>query len=159
MVTHKNKSRGKSSNNYHRSPVASAKSAETARKTIFSVIIIAIFVVVISAIVLLFANDETRVKSNISKLASDYYENYFYVNLTSSPKFKDLDSTMSKYQEHGFAPISLNELLLYGNQKNEDYSDFLTKYCDRNQTYIKFYPDSPYTKESYHTEYSYSCNF
>lgn len=159
MVT-SNKSRGKKSKSYHRSyPRVATKPATAARKTILVVIIIAMLVVIIGAFTLLFANDESRVKSKITSMSSEYYENYFYTNLISSPKFKDLNTTMEKYREHGFSPISLNELLLYNNQKNAKYSDFLTKYCDSNHTFIKFYPDPPYDQKSYHAEYSYACNF
>lgn len=160
MVNSKKYSRGKRSQNVHRSyPRTTTRPATTARKTIIIIIVLSMAVVILGAAAATFMTNESRVKSKVSDLASDYYENYFYTNLISSPKFKDLNSTMEKYQEHGFSTISLNELLLYDNQKNAKFSDYLTEYCDENKTFIKFYPDPPYDRKSYHIQFSYACTF
>ena len=52
-----------------------------------------------------------------------------------------------------------NEKIEENNQKNEEHLDFLSTYCDLDTTFITIHPDPPYDKKSYHTEYSYSCNF
>ena len=132
------------------------------QKIILGVIAAASLVVVIGIIIALFFNNENMVKSKISALANDYYENYFYKNLTSSEKFKkikDLDAAMEKYHTNGLSPVTLRNLLLYDDQKNIEFSDYLTKYCDENATTVKFYMDPPYNQKSYHTEITYACNF
>ena len=132
------------------------------QKIILGVIAAASLVVVIGIIIALFFNNENMVKSKISALANDYYENYFYKNLTSSEKFKkikDLDAAMEKYHTNGLSPVTLRNLLLYDDQKNIEFSDYLTKYCDEKATTVKFYMDPPYNQKSYHTEITYACNF
>lgn len=132
------------------------------KKIILFVIFAAMFIVIIASINIIFINNEKLVKDRIDSIARDYYENYFYNNFSNSDKFKklnNLDEAMEKYHNQGFASVSLNDLLLYDNHKNEQYADFLTKYCDRNKTRAKFYIDPPYEKTSYHVEYTYSCNF
>lgn len=130
--------------------------------TVLLVILIASLIVAFSIIYAIFFNTEKVIKSKISALATDYYENYFYENLISSDKFKqvkNLDSTMEKYHTSGLSPVSLSDLLLYDNQKNHEYRDYLTTYCDEDRTSIKFYMDPPYERTSYHYEITYSCNF
>lgn len=127
-----------------------------------AIIIISIIVVFISLIAAIIMQPERQIHGTIEKLASEYYEDYYYEIIINSEEFKnqpDLNSVLGKYQEKGFSAIPLSELLLYDSQKNQAYANFLTKYCDENETTIKFYPDPPFEKTSYHTEYSYSCNF
>ena len=132
------------------------------KKIILGVIAVASLVVVVGLIVALLFNNENMVKSKISALANDYYENYFYKNLTSSEKFKqikDLDTAMEKYHTNGLSPVTLRNLLLYDDQKNIEFRDYLTKYCDENATTVKFYMDPPYDQKSYRAEITYACNF
>ena len=162
MVTSRNKSK-KYSTSYHttRSRVPERQN-NFAKKTILIVILVATLTVVTAVICTFFLNPKTRVENEISALAAEYYEDYFYDNLTHSIQFKtnnNLDSTMEKYHKYGLAPITLSDLLLYNNEKNADHRDFLTKYCDENTTYIKFYPFSPYNKQDYRTEIDYACTF
>ena len=136
--------------------------ANPAKKAILLVILGASLVVITGLICASVFNPEALVKSQISALATDYYENYFYNNLQSSENFqqiKDLNTAMEKYHVSGLSPITLNDLLLYDNQKNQRYRDLLTKYCDENSTTIKFYMDPPYDQKSYHTDITYACIF
>ena len=132
------------------------------QKIILSIIFAVIIIVAITLIVAIFLKPENLVKSKISSLASDYYENYFYENLINSEKYNqinNLDEIMGKYQQSGLSSLTLRQLLLYDNQKNSDVAPFLKKYCNEENTYVKFYPEPPYSKTSYRTEYTYSCNF
>ena len=118
--------------------------------------------IVIAVICAFTLNPQQRVQTDIPKLSSEYYEDYFYKNLTNSPRFQDakaFNEVMDKYHTYGLPPIKLSDLLLYDNQKNAKHRDFLTKYCDENLTTIKFYPDSPYGKQDYRVDINYACNF
>ena len=126
-----------------------------AQKVTFIVIIIAIIVVAIALVCSLILNPEHTTKSTISKLATEYYEEYFYPNISTD----DISKTMSKYANSGFSKIPLSQLLLYNNQQNASYQPSLTKYCDENTTYIQFFPTEPFGKTDYRIEYTYSCNF
>ncbi len=140
----------------------SSNSSPLAKKIILSVIIAAAITVIIACLSILFLDKQKLTESRIEQLAIDYYENYFYPNFTSSKDFKknkDLDSVMNIYNKYGFAPVSLRQLLLYDNEKNAEYSKSLTKYCNQNTTFIKFYIDAPYGKTDYHYDITYSCNY
>ena len=132
------------------------------KKTILFVILFAGVVVIFGMIYAIFFNHENVIKTKISALATDYYENYFYKKLTSSKKFtkiQDLDTAMEKYHTGGLTPVTLDNLLLYDNQKHEKERAYLTKYCDEDRTIVKFYMDPPYERTSYHYDITYSCNF
>ena len=148
--------------NFNSGRRSSKSSVNSAQKTILIVIAIASITVAFGIIYVIFFNSEKMVKSQISALATDYYENYFYQKLQNSEQFKQLQdpaTALEKYHTDGLSPVTLNDLLLYDNQKNIKYSEYLTKYCDENATVVKFYMDPPYDRTSYHTEITYSCNF
>lgn len=149
----KSKKRSTKSKKYCYSPI---------QKLILSVIFTVILVVIIALAITFFHKPENLVKSKIASIASDYYENYFYKNLVNSEKYaeiQNLDNILGKYKDSGLSSLNLRQLLLYNNQKNSDSAPFLKKYCNEENTYVKFYPEPPYSKTSYRTEYTYSCNF
>ena len=138
------------------------KSLTLVQKVILGVIAIASLAVIVASISIVFLKDQNHTEALINKMATDYYENYFYPNFSSSRGFKkieDLDSAMAKYHEYGFSPVKLRQLLLYDNRKNDQYRKDVTKYCDEEATFVKFYIDPPYEKNSYHYDITYSCNY
>ena len=159
----KSKNRKKYSSSIHNSNrYLPSVSNPKVKKTILLVILIASLVVAFGVIYAIFFNTEKVVKSKISALATDYYENYFYENLVNSDKFKqlkNLDTEMEKYHTNGLAPVTLSNLLLYDTQKNATYRNYLPAYCDENATQITFYMDPPYGRQDYHYDINYSCNF
>lgn len=163
MVNRKISRRDKHSSNLHtKNRCASTYFSGPAKKLILFVIIFAMFTVIVAVICAVFLNHEARVKSQISALAADYYENYFYESLINSSKSQsdsNINSVMEKYNPAGLSPLTLSDLLTYDNQKNNRYAGFLSEYCDIDNTFIKLYPDPPYERTSYHAEYTYSCNF
>ncbi len=141
---------------------SSKKSILIIRRTILTVISLAMLTVVIATICIFIFKPENVVKSKISDLSSNYYENFLYKNIISSEAYlesKDLNAIMEKYKETGFAAVTLRQLILFGTQKDSDLSSLLKEYCNENETSVKFYPEAPYTQSSYRTEYAYSCNF
>ena len=130
------------------------------KKVILTVISVASVLVVAVVVCAIFLNPESRVKNTISKMASEYYEDYLYASFSKSEAFKnDPAETMKLYEEHGFSSVSLRQLLLYDGRKNEKYSEELKKYCDEETTYVKFFPEAPYSKTNYRADYTYSCEF
>lgn len=133
-----------------------------AQKLILVTIIMTIILVILAIVSSFLLQPERLVKSRLSAIASDYYENHLYANFENSPQradITDLDEFMQKYATHGFARVSLRQLLLYDNEKYTSDADYLLTYCDANTTYVKFYPDPPYDRTSYHFEFTYSCAF
>ncbi len=122
-------------------------------------IIFAVTAVFSAIIYLLEYPPEHQVKTKIDELASDYYENIFYPNLTDPANSEGtLEKTLSKYVGKGLSRVYLRQFLLL-EEIDDKTSDFIKKYCDENSTYVIFYPEPPYQKEDYHTEVTYSCSF
>ena len=153
----KNKSLGY----YQYQRVRSVYQSNPTKKIILVVILLVTITVIIASILSTTLTTENQVKSTIDNIASDYYENYFYETLYSSPEFDQNNpgAALEKYQTKGLSSLALRDLLLYDNQKHYDQYDYLTQHCDVNQTYILFFPDPPYDNSSYHTKITYSCNF
>ena len=155
--------RGKYSSRVHTSKHRTDFYAPTfAKKTILTIIVLVIIIVAGTVVCIQFLTPEHQVKSKINSLATDYYENYLYQNLINSDKYQalsDKSSSMEKYASYGFNPITLRNLLLHSNHKNDDFANSIAKYCDLDATSIKYYPESPFDQTSYRTEINFSCNF
>ena len=131
-------------------------SRNLAKAVILTIIVLSALVIVAALVASYFLKPELRVKNIISELTSDYYENYFhdkYINNVNDT------ALIQKKTKNGMPPISLRQLLLYDNQKNNEHLDYLSSYCDLDSTYVTIYPKPPYDNKTYHTDYSYSCNF
>lgn len=131
-------------------------------KIIIVIIVIAIFLVFLALLLALIFKPENQVKLKISNLSSSYYENFLYkesVNPEGAPSIEQPNSDLIRYTEQGFAPVLLRQLIFQDHEEltSDDY--YILEYCDENNTYVQFYPEAPYTKTSYRTETTYSCNF
>ena len=134
-----------------------APSYETpARKLILIVIILIVFTVSASITCSIIFDAEHTVKSTISSLAADYYEDYLYRNISSSGE--DIDTVMQKYVNTGFSAIPLRQLIFRSSQ-GAAAKDTILKYCDEDATHIQFFPTAPFGKADYKVEYTYSCSF
>ena len=118
-------------------------------KVILGVIFSIALIVIISVVTSYYSQPEKLVQSELESLSSEYYENYFYKDVTDS-------NALAKYEKSGLANITLRQLLL---TEHQSATSNLEKYCDINSTYVKFYPESPYKNTSYHTKFNYSCNY
>ena len=116
--------------------------------------------VIVATICAFLFRPENLVKNEISEISADYYENYLYEKFNSydySPE--ELASFLQKYQETGITTTSLRQLLLYDHQKHADSAPLLKKYCNENKTYVKYFPEPPFSKTSYRADITYSCEF
>lgn len=157
----KSSRRAKHSRNLHASKLrVSFHPSPLAKKIILTVIIIVMIIVVGLVTYSFFFTKENQIKWQISKIAADYYEDYYYQNLLDSSQNTDeIYNYLENHHEKGLPNITLNLLLSYDSQKTVPYENFLNENCDRNTTLVKIYPDPPYSKKSYHIEYAYSCSY
>jgi hypothetical protein len=131
-----------------------------AQKITIAIIIIVMIITFGFTIASFFLQPENLTKAKISGLAADYYENYLYENLLNSENFSgDVESTLSEFKDTGLSTISLRQLLLHDRTKNASVIEEIKQYCDEEKTTIKFYPEAPYSRTNYHTDYHYVCNF
>ena len=131
------------------------KSSSITRTITIAIIILAMIIVVTFIILTIVFSKENIIKSEINDIATDYYENHLYEKYASPD---GSTNNLNKYEENGINHIPLRQLL-YSNKDYKEKAESILKYCDENKTFIKYYPDSPFSKTSYHIEYTYSCNF
>lgn len=132
------------------------------KKNTRKIIFIIILIIIVASIGFLFVflnRPENIVKTEIDQLASHYYEDIFYENMLNSKNFSgDAAQTLSKYTESGISPLTLRQLVSIDSFSSSK-KDYLYSYCDESSTLVRFYPDPPYSRTSYHTDIVYSCNF
>lgn len=130
------------------------------RKVIIAVILVAMLAVILALLTSILNNPESLVTHKIESITADYYENYFYPRIeTYGTTDKTLSDILSRYTETGFSRVTLRQLLLFDSERYASSADFLTKYCDPETTYVRIYPEEPFTKSDYRTEYHYTCTF
>lgn len=130
--------------------------------------LVAIAVCTIAIVGSLLANfllePERLAQKEMQKIATDYYENYFYpdfiANNTGDSATADLELAFSAYTEKGFPEVRLRQLLLHNGGKNsasKAYLDAPHYTCDENATSVVYTPRAPYGPKDYTTTYNYSC--
>ena len=131
-----------------------------ARRTILAVILLAMLSVILALLLTVFMNPERVSTIKIESIATDYYENHYYDRLLTYATTNDaLESLMSRYTNSGFSKVTLKQLLLFDNKRHFADSDYLSRYCDLDATYIQIFPDSPFSRTDYHIDYHYACEF
>lgn len=127
------------------------------RKLILGIVIINVIIVAAAVIAYFKFVPKYHVPAVIDDIAAKYYENVFYENLITSDKYSgDPDVALNRYTDHGFTPITLRQLILQ-TKSDDSTKSYLEKYCDTDTTSVVFYPDSPYTRSSYHFKVDSSC--
>lgn len=121
-------------------------------------IILFLFLIVILFTILRFVHTtQNLVESKVNSLAKDYYENHIYEELAQKNKPDEIAKTLKKYETSGLSIVHLRQLLNHNNQA--DMTKYLSEQCDTEKTFVKYYPESPYSKKSYHIDIVYSCDF
>ena len=131
------------------------------QKIIMGVIITSAIVVVIAVICSFTLNTENVIKSGISTLSSNYYQNYIYKSLSdnNSGKTDLMKSAIQTYKDTGLAAVPLRVLLKFNQENAKLDTSLITERCDQDNTYVKIFPESPYEATSFRAEYNYSCEF
>ena len=128
------------------------------QKVVIAVIVLAALAVVVAAICALKFDTKFQVESQIKYLAQNYYEEYYYPNLSPNDEMS-LEEVLAQFSESGLTAVSLRKLLLLAPAANDSMADYLREHCDENLTTVTYYPEEPYQHNSFQTEYSYACNF
>lgn len=135
------------------------------QKIILSIIlIVAVSVITVSVYAIIHfrpTDTATLVKSYISNISTDYYENYYFPSLESSihdHSNSDISEVLSRYTDTGFSRVPLRQIISHIDY-DETSLNQITERCDTNSTLVHFFPDPPFTSTSYHVDYEYSCNF
>lgn len=130
------------------------------KRIILSVIAITIVVVAVSLISSLILEPKRQTEARITELTKAYYEDFVYQELLNASDFSgDPQKSLEKYTESGLAPVTLRQLILVNHEKNAEDARYLANYCDEDGTVIRFYPEPPFAKTSYHYKIDYACKF
>ncbi|MBR3386555.1 hypothetical protein IKG68_03255 [Candidatus Saccharibacteria bacterium] len=130
------------------------------RRTILTIIILAMIAVIATVIISHLTTPERTVTNTIESLATDYYENYFYDEVgrynTSGESRTDI---LTKYSEKGFTAVTLKQLLYFDNERHISDKPTLSEYCDLDRTYVRITPIAPFGRTDYRVDYFYSCAY
>ena len=116
-----------------------------------------ITIIFCSALILLnvaasaYFNPKAVVNREIDALAREYYEDYLYPSI---------EKELERYEKSGTGNVYLRQLLLYDSGRRENAADYFEHKgytCDRNKTYVKYYPEPPFQKENYHFDIKLVC--
>ena len=126
----------------------------------------AVIVAICAVLVLLnvaasaYFNPKTVVEREITALAEEYSEDYLYDNLVGNREGDAIKEELKRYKDSGVSNTYLRQLLLYDSGRRQEaggYFDSKNFKCDRNKTYVKYFPEEPYQKENYHFEINLVC--
>ena len=131
-----------------------------ARRTILTVIVLAMLTVVFALFIQPFIQPERLTKNGLEEIVADYYENDFYPSiLEANVSNKPISEILEHYSKVGFTEVTLRQLLILKGDSHQKAAANLKNYCDENKTIVQIFPDEPYSNKDYHVEYGYSCNF
>lgn len=133
-------------------------SANGARVTIMVIIICLMCVVGVAAFSRFYFTVEHNTMERLDFLAKAYYEDYYY-DLFMDTVDGDKIEKIKRFEEHGFAPVYLRQLLSFNDGKYSTYRSYFDGICDTNTTLVYYYPHEPYGKTDYEIKYVHSCNF
>ena len=131
-----------------------------ARRFVVIGVLVSAVMVGVSLFVTVYFDPEKVAQRKFEELATTYYEDYYYDKFMESIDEGVKEEKMEMYEETGFQPVLLRQLLLYQNGKYASYKGYFERdgfSCDKNKTSAKFYPVAPYGKTDYTVKYDYSC--
>ena len=137
---------------------STSDSANGARVTIMVIIICLMCVVGVAAFSRFYFTVEHNTMERLDFLAKAYYEDYYY-DLFMNTVDGDKIEKIKRFEEHGFAPVYLRQLLSFNEGKYSTYRSYFDGICDTNTTLVYYYPHAPYGKTDYEIKYVHSCNF
>lgn len=100
----------------------------------------------------------SQMDDELRKMAEDFYNDYYYDDISKGKSDDELKEFLSKYKDTGFK-VNLKNLLDY----DENLEDIINKFkingnnCDREGTKAIIYPTDPYEKTNYKIETIIDC--
>lgn len=135
-------------------------SAPLAKRFAIIIIIFCSAIILLNIVANAYFNPGAVVDREINNLAKEYYEDYLYQNMTTGLSEEEITKELARYEKSGTGNVYLRQLLLYDSGRREDAASYFNHKgytCDRNKTYVKYYPEPPFKKENYHFEIKLAC--
>ena len=119
-----------------------------------------IVLIIIGIIIINSLSYESKLKRELNNMAKDFYETYYYPGIVN---VENKDQILENMHDVGIK-ISLNNLMIYNNHKNEDKlelfkNDKTNEECNKEETKVIIYPHKPYKETNYKVEVVLSCGY
>lgn len=126
---------------------------------LMAIVLVSASAIIVSLLSLAVLDPEKRAKIALEQIAKEYYTEYLYPRLIGTKTSPE--EALKVYTETGVPKVFLRQMLWYDGAKNQNKAgvfanDYLN--CDTNHTGVRFYPEAPYEKEDFRTEYYWSCD-
>lgn len=135
------------------------------KKRRISIIVLLIICIIILCllITMVFSNSTMTEKEIVNKLTNMgevIYTQYYYPELSKGKSEKEFAEYLRNFEEKGLK-FSLTELEKYSEDFKNSISKFRSKEktCNKENTMVIIYPESPYTSTSFSTEIKLDCGF
>lgn len=108
-------------------------------------------------------SQEAQLKNKIETIGSDFYENFYYDQISSNKSNEEVTEFLERFEEIGIK-VDLDNLARYDTDKYPNLEEeFLNKkesiQCDIRNTKAIIYPQKPFGKEDYKVESELDCGF
>ena len=127
---------------------------------IISLVAIAVVVIIIATCSLVNKSNEKELISNMEKLGSQFYEEFYYPAQEKSQK--DIKAFIAKFENTGIK-VNLENIAKISKVDKELVEAMVNsktkEKCDAQQTYAVIKPKSPYGKKDYSVEVTLECGF
>lgn len=136
-------------------------------KKVFIGLIAITLVVLVGFIVLnktsLLQNNENKLSNRIEEVGSDFYENFYYDQISANKTEEEVKEFLERFEEVGIK-VDLDNLSRFNEEKysnlNEEFKNKKDDIeCDIRNTKAIIYPKSPYSKEDYTISHELDCGF
>lgn len=102
-------------------------------------------------------------ESKLMRMGKDFYENFYYENVTAHKTDEEIEALLSRYKDNGIK-INLDNLGRFDSSKYEaEIKSFVNEEtkvsCDVNNTRAIIYPYSPYGVTDYEIKTEFDCGF
>ncbi len=111
------------------------------------------------------SSNESRLESDLTTLGRDFYQNYYYNQLTTAYEDEKLTNFLAKYKETGIK-VNLDNLSRYPSETLDNAAltsafknSHTNQECDKSSTKVTIYPESPFGRENFRIESELSCGF
>ena len=104
---------------------------------------------------------ETAFEREVKKMATDYYENYYYARIEKQFPAEEVKNKLQIQVENGIRPVTLRQLVLLNGGKNLDFRKKVEGRgykCDEETSSIILTPKKPFGKKDYDVKVSLICN-
>lgn len=134
------------------------------KKNVFLIIGLALVIILVVSLIVIYnigQNQETKLKSSLKSMGRKFYEDFYYEKIANSDD--ERKTFLEKFTSIGIK-VDLDNLERYNNGANkEEVEKFINnktkEKCNKTNTKIVIYPQSPYGKTDYKLEAILDCGF